>query len=263
MKFSQLRTPGGYVMGEVRSALQKDIRRGNEREALFWASEIDLAGYGSYLFRTLRTITSEDVGLAWPEGPAVIRALRLEFEAVRKEEGGKYPPHNSGGMLYIAHAVIALCRAQKSRVVDNACAVYWVSGPVYRAAMGIEIPDYALDSHTAKGRAMGKTEDSSYAETVRIENESPDVDDPYKEPASKVDRYEYNGGEAKREHNRLMKQLHVMYAELDSRFDGDAHGYAMRLASRRFRRKIKSSAELDNGEARRLLNELERMRAGT
>jgi hypothetical protein len=50
MHFSAFKTPGGYAMGEVRSALQKEIRRGNELEALFWLSEIDLAGYGAYAF---------------------------------------------------------------------------------------------------------------------------------------------------------------------------------------------------------------------
>jgi hypothetical protein len=47
------------VPGEVvASALQKAIRRGNEREALFWASELDLAGYGGYVWKRLRIIAS-------------------------------------------------------------------------------------------------------------------------------------------------------------------------------------------------------------
>jgi replication-associated recombination protein RarA len=44
MHFAQLKTNGGYVNSEVTSAMQKSIRRGLEEEALFWATELDLAG---------------------------------------------------------------------------------------------------------------------------------------------------------------------------------------------------------------------------
>lgn len=36
---ADLYTPGGYPLDEVASALQKTIRRGEEVQALFWASE--------------------------------------------------------------------------------------------------------------------------------------------------------------------------------------------------------------------------------
>lgn len=39
-------TPGGYNCGEVTSAMQKCLRRGLDEDALFWATELDLAGYG-------------------------------------------------------------------------------------------------------------------------------------------------------------------------------------------------------------------------
>jgi hypothetical protein len=45
-RFADLPTPGGYLSGEVASALQKSIRRGLEREALHWATE--LAGYSEH-----------------------------------------------------------------------------------------------------------------------------------------------------------------------------------------------------------------------
>ena len=46
MQFGQLTTEGGYLNSECTSAMQKCIRRGLEEEALFWATELDLAGYG-------------------------------------------------------------------------------------------------------------------------------------------------------------------------------------------------------------------------
>jgi replication-associated recombination protein RarA len=43
--FSELTSVGGYLLGEVASALQKSIRRGDEDGALFWSTELDLSGY--------------------------------------------------------------------------------------------------------------------------------------------------------------------------------------------------------------------------
>ena len=63
-RFSQLKTHGGYLAGEVTSALQKSIRRGDERGAVFWASELDLSGYGKYVWKRLKIIASEDIGPA-------------------------------------------------------------------------------------------------------------------------------------------------------------------------------------------------------
>ena len=34
-------TPGGYDLFEVLSALQKEIRRGNEYNAVYWAAELE------------------------------------------------------------------------------------------------------------------------------------------------------------------------------------------------------------------------------
>lgn len=43
---SQGQTKRGYYIDELLSALQKDIRRGNEYEAVFWAVELD--GYSPW-----------------------------------------------------------------------------------------------------------------------------------------------------------------------------------------------------------------------
>ena len=181
MHFSAFRSPGGHVMGEVTSALQKSIRRGYERDALYWATEIDLAGYGNYVWKRLRIICSEDVGLADPHMPATIRALYENWLDIRRDEKGR-PPASSNGMLYLAHAVLLLCRAPKSRIVDNACNVFYAGD---RAAMGIEIPDYALDHHTNRGRKLGRTEALVYDESYRIENCT--LPDPYLEEARAID----------------------------------------------------------------------------
>jgi replication-associated recombination protein RarA len=70
-------------------------------------------------------------------------------------------------MLYIAHAVMALARAPKSRAVDNACNVYWSQR---RDQPRLEVPDWAIDGNTARGRARGRTERSTYDSSYGISN---------------------------------------------------------------------------------------------
>ena len=171
--FAAMRTRGDFALDEVASALQKTIRRGEEREAIFWATELDLSGYGNYAWKRLRVICSEDVGLAWTESPAVIRALFDMWQDTRKTEKDR-PPERSTAMLFLVHAVCLLARAPKSRLVDNACAVFY-SGD--RIAMKVAIPDYAVDHHTARGRKLGRKEADVYDESYRITNCA--VDDPY------------------------------------------------------------------------------------
>jgi replication-associated recombination protein RarA len=182
--FSALKTPGGFRMDEVRSALQKSIRRGNERQALYWASEIDLSGYANYLWKTLRVICSEDVGLGEPHLPATIQALYAAWKDVVAAEKPKKAPQDSLGMIFIAHAVVLLARAAKSRMVDNACVVMYTVER--RAGMKMQIPPFALDHHTSRGRRLGRTEAACYDESSRVENPA-DVDDPYADEARAID----------------------------------------------------------------------------
>jgi replication-associated recombination protein RarA len=170
--FSELTTPGGYKCGEVASALQKEIRRGNEREALFWASELDLAGYGNYVFKRLRVIASEDVGIADSNVAVQVWALYRLWQEARRKKGepeGHFRVH-------LVHAVVLLCRAPKSRLADSALIAFYTG-----ERPKPEIPDYALDLHTARGRRMGRGVDHFYAEGAKVVNET--IDDPYLDEA--------------------------------------------------------------------------------
>lgn len=64
------RTWSGLYPDQVRSALQKSIRRGELDDALWFGSELVLSGGGWYLWLTLVLICSEDAGPAWIDGPA-------------------------------------------------------------------------------------------------------------------------------------------------------------------------------------------------
>lgn len=137
-------TKGGYDFWECLSAMQKSIRRGLEKEALFWLFEIETCGRVHAAFNRLDVAGQEDVGLA--DMQAVLFA-RESVEFARKS----YKAKNISWRLGAANAVLALSRAKKSREGDHFQAA--VQGLSLAA---IEMPDWALDKHTRKGKLKSR-----------------------------------------------------------------------------------------------------------
>jgi replication-associated recombination protein RarA len=169
MTFAQTITPGGYAVGEVASAMQKCIRRGLSDDALFWATELDLAGFGEYAWKRLRIITSEDVGLADQLAPATIQALYQSWLDQRKKKDSRHAPER----LFLVHAVLYLAKAKKHRIVDHALVVMYEGRRDPRP-----IPDFALDRHTQRGRTAKRGWAHWWEEGSRLENKAA-LDDPY------------------------------------------------------------------------------------
>jgi len=143
MTFAMQTTVDGYNCAEVSSAMQKCIRRGLEPDALFWATELDRSGFAEYTWKRLRIIASEDVGLAEPHVVSTVRALYENWCDQRKKDDTRHAPER----LFLVHAVMVLCRSAKARDVDHALVVMY-EGPRPKR----EIPDFALDKHTHRGR---------------------------------------------------------------------------------------------------------------
>lgn len=176
---STIETPNGYLLKELISGFQKYVRRGMEKEALYFGVEIDLAGYSEYLWKRMRIISSEDIGLAEPNMPANIWSLyELYTDQKKKNDKFHFPER-----LYLVHAILLIVRAKKSRVVDHALCVYYNldrKDPAQR----IELHDFCYDKHTAKGKAMGRGFDHFFSEGIKLENEV--GDDPYLEDARRI-----------------------------------------------------------------------------
>lgn len=147
--FGMQETVRGFLVGEVASALQKCVRRSLEEQAVFWAVELDQSGFGGYAWNRMLIIASEDIGIAAPVGFAGdLRALKDNYDEAKKRNSKSFPER-----LFLIHGAMMLARAPKSRRVDNAVwATYAVREPWFP-----EIPEFALDAHTARGRAMGQT----------------------------------------------------------------------------------------------------------
>jgi replication-associated recombination protein RarA len=161
MYFGQLKTASGYLNSECTSAMQKCIRRGLEEEALFWATELDLAGYGAYVWKRLRIIASEDIGMADPNVSVQVRALYENWVEKRKNKEDK----GHSDRLFLVHAILICVRAKKSRMVDTALITMYEGDRLER-----EIPDFALDMHTSKGRAAHRGVNHFFTEGAALEN---------------------------------------------------------------------------------------------
>ena len=173
MSLYKVTTVNGHLLPEVVSALQKCIRRGQVDDALYWAVDMYLTGYDEYAWKRLRIMASEDVGPAEPNLPATIEALYHAYTDLKKKKDETHAPQR----LQFVHAVILLATARKNRIVDHALIHHFGN----HATLKRDIPDYALDKHTARGKRMGRGAEHFFAEGIKLENET--GDDPYRELA--------------------------------------------------------------------------------
>ena len=166
-----LKTQRGYNFFEVTSALQKTIRRGKEHEALYWAMEL-LPRYESYLWRRLKIISSEDIGLANPLLIILVEVLSDQYFELRKKG-------DMGCLLMVANAILFLARSKKARLADHfICAMIQERE---QGLVNLAIPDYALDMHTRSGRAQARGLTHFRVEGAKLSNQDLTIEDTYKE----------------------------------------------------------------------------------
>lgn len=146
----EMKCPDGTPLNEAVSILQKEIRRGKELEALYWARQIE-AYFPKYVWRRLVIISAEDIGLGNPQAVVVVEALWSAYEVIRKESRKDKPDGN-----LIAMAVLLLCRSEKNREADH---LKNVEHSLEKHGWKPEIPEYAIDSHTKRGREIYRTKE--------------------------------------------------------------------------------------------------------
>jgi replication-associated recombination protein RarA len=171
-----LLTPDGTLLSEAISALQKEIRRGREQEAMYWAIDV-CEKYPAYLWRRLAVIVSEDIGLADPRIIVLIDALKRQYDLVAEHS---YRPQER---IILATAILAMCRAKKSRLSDNFNCV--VSHRRHFEGWKPEVPDYAIDFHTRRGKKLGRSWEHWASEGCLLVNEQPTLDT-YKDEAMRL-----------------------------------------------------------------------------
>lgn len=203
-----LKTTSGYEFSEVASALQKSIRRGLEEEAMYWAIELELK-YSWYLWRRLQIISMEDIGIASMETVLYVAECRKLYLELRKKDRGveehgrevalffdlepeeaeqthdDYP--KGSHRLMLSNAILAMCRAPKSRVADDFQITIYRRRREWKSPGGqpwhLDIPEWALDMHTKRGRNAGRGRSHFNEVGTVLENESKSVPNPYKPKA--------------------------------------------------------------------------------
>lgn len=164
MDKKRIMTKRGYDFFEATSAMQKAIRRNETAIAGFFAFELLESGYHNYVWKRLLTISAEDChGVITQE----IEALRNAFMEQHKKGTKK-------GRIFLSKAVIILSQAPKNRDADHLTNLVYDTGVATEEAERfmkaldntdmIDIPDYAFDCHTLKGKIQGKTRSDFFRE---------------------------------------------------------------------------------------------------
>lgn len=107
----------------------------------------------------------------------------------RVHRGGTHPPFSYQSRInqgrvpnfpLLSNAILALCRAKKSRIGDEFQIVIYG-----RRASGwkLPVPDYALDMHTSRGRSKGRRQEHFFSEGTKLTNSSVEVENPYTQEA--------------------------------------------------------------------------------
>jgi replication-associated recombination protein RarA len=171
--WTEVRTLHGLAADEVISALQKEIRRGKAENAVLLAYEMLLTSpdLEDYLWQRLMVISVEDVGLGEPDAPALLNALHQMAERFDRGAGDR--------KLFAVHAVRFLCACRKDRSNDEM--LNWVRHAVESGEALAQIPDYALDMHTRRGRDMGRGSRHFWEEGAKLEPELPGRDLTYRQ----------------------------------------------------------------------------------
>ncbi len=170
--WTQVKTNHGFAADEVISALQKEIRRGNTENAALLAYEMATSSpeLEDYLWYRLLVISVEDVGWGDPQAPVLIHTL-YQMNQRFGHRGGEY-------LLFMVHAVRTLCAAPKDRASDEM--VNWLKYAIEEQGMRPIIPDYALDMHTAQGKALGRGLRHFWEVGSQLVPELPDRDTTYR-----------------------------------------------------------------------------------
>jgi len=166
-------TFNGFKADHVISALQKEIRRGNTENAVLLAYEMAVTSPAleAYLWQRLMIISVEDVGFGNRQAVVEINALFQMLQAFDRSVAER--------KLFAVHAVRILSESHKDRSSDEM--VNWIIAGGDTGELRPEIPDYALDMHTAAGQEMGRGKKHFWEEGAKISPELPNRETKYRE----------------------------------------------------------------------------------
>jgi replication-associated recombination protein RarA len=174
--WAKTKTRNNLPGDEVISALQKSIRKGYTQEACEFAYEMYITSpqYEDKLWRRLLAISVEDIGFGNPEASIYVNNLNQ----MRRE----FAYNEADRVMFVFHAIRILTESTKDRSTDLLKNIV-----IKSFAMGYvpEIPDYALDKHTTRGKEMGRDSFHFLNDASQVHPQL-EVDNNYKETYEKI-----------------------------------------------------------------------------
>lgn len=167
-----VRTAHDLPADEVISALQKSIRRAQLENATLLAYEMyqTSAELEEYLWLRLQVISVEDVGSGSFLEPVIVDSLYRIHQRLDRPGGDRF--------LFAVHAIRCLVESTKDRITDELA--NWTALAVERDGRRPEIPDVALDMHTARGRSLDRGLRHFLEDAAQVVNERPGRDETYR-----------------------------------------------------------------------------------
>ena len=176
----------GIPGDELVSALQKSIRRGKEEIAVDVAYEMYITSeqFEDKMWRRLMAMAVEDVGFGDTNAPVVVYTLNK----IRQE----FPYNDGDRPLFFMHAIRFLCSRSQERSTD---CLKNITIKKFDRGYKLEIPDYAYDMHTDKGRAMGRDIIHFLESSSKVEPVMEGYDDTYRQRLIKMIHEELEQGD--------------------------------------------------------------------
>ncbi|MFV0352167.1 MAG: hypothetical protein ACK5JF_07675 [Oscillospiraceae bacterium] len=191
--WSNTKTKSGLEGDLVISAMQKCIRRGEEKQALRLAYELYITSsfHEDKMWNRLLVIPVEDIGFGDIKAPAFVRNLN----DLRKE----FPYGDGDRPIFFMYAIRYLCKCQKERSTDH---IKNIIMKEFEAGYVPEIPDYAIDMHTIQGRARGRDVFYFLDEASKVEPLWEGYDDSYRQTLYKMCQQEKSQQNADQEETK-------------------------------------------------------------
>jgi replication-associated recombination protein RarA len=180
--YTKLTSPRGIPVDQLVSVLQKEIRRGNVDNAVLAAYEMlsTSADVAEHLWRRLKIIAVEDVGMGEPLAPLLLNCLHENSRTIPE-----------GATMMAVHAVRLLAIAKKDRTSAEHADL--VTAKVESGELVVTVPDYALCVHTRAGQELGRGLTQWWENGAQVRNELETADHSYRDELIELHRAENDG----------------------------------------------------------------------
>jgi replication-associated recombination protein RarA len=139
------------------------------------------ADVAEHLWRRLKLIAVEDVGMGEPLAPLLLNCLHDNFRATP-----------GGDTMMAVHAVRLLATAKKDRTSSEHADL--VATKVERGELVVSVPDYALCVHTRAGQEMGRGLTQWWEDGALVNDELEMADHSYRDELIEIHRAAENNG---------------------------------------------------------------------